>query len=129
MRTNKRVIATPNQGRDIVALFSKAIQTGHFICYLQSTSAMDGILTFLWYVERYLRLARLEYPRAYSKLADDPCWRNAILTIGGRAWIMLEAAEGNGSLEINDVELFELVRDPDLLDEIQRLREKEGCAN
>lgn len=92
-----------------------------------STSALDGILTFLWYIERYLRMARLQYPRAYAKLADDPCYRNAILTIWGRAWIMLEAAEGIGALGINDAALFQLVRDPELLGEIQRLRDKEGC--
>jgi hypothetical protein len=92
-----------------------------------AVSSMDGILTFLWYVERYLRMARLEYPDAYAKLSEDPCWREAILTVWGRAWIMLEAAEGNDSLGIDDEELFELVRDPELLGEIQRLRDLEGC--
>ncbi len=92
-----------------------------------STSALDGILTFLWYVERYLAMARTEFPDAYAKLSADPCWRNAILTVWGRAWIMLEAAEGNQSLGIDDAELFELVRNPVLLGEIQRLRDLEGC--
>lgn len=92
-----------------------------------STSALDGLLTFLWYVERYLRMARLDYPQAYAALAEDACWRHAILTVWGRAWIMLEAAEGNQALGIDDAELFELVRDPELLQEIQRLRDLEGC--
>ncbi len=92
-----------------------------------STSALDGILTFLWYTERYLRMARLQYPDAYAKLSGDPCWRNAILTVWGRAWWMIEQSEGNGALGINDQKLFELVRDPELLQEIQRLRDLEGC--
>ncbi len=92
-----------------------------------STSALDGILTFLWYVERYLAMARTEFPDAYAKLSGDPCWRNAILTVWGRAWIMLEAGEGNQSLGIDDAQLFELVRNPVLLGEIQRLRDLEGC--
>jgi hypothetical protein len=92
-----------------------------------SVSAMDGILTFLWYVERYLRMARLEYPSAYTKLSEDPCWRNAILTVWGRAWLMLETTEEIDKLGIDEQELFDLVRDPDLLGEIQRLRDLEGC--
>ena len=59
----------------------------------RSTSARDGILTFLWYIERYLHQARLEFPSAYERITD-PCWRNAILTLWGRAWLYLEATAG-----------------------------------
>ena len=90
-------------------------------------SARDGILTFLWYLQRYLRMARLDYPGAYARIAEDPCWRNAILTVWGRAWMMLELSEGNSALGIDDTRLFELVREPELLQEIQRLRDLEGC--
>ena len=46
-----------------------------------TVSARDGLLTFLWYTMRYLRMARLEHPQTYSLLSDDGCWRDMILTI------------------------------------------------
>lgn len=92
-----------------------------------STSARDGILTFLWYTERYLRLARTEYPAAYAKLADDPCWREAILLTWGRAWRMLDATATNKKLGIQDKTILPLVDDPDLLNEIELIRTKHGC--
>lgn len=91
-----------------------------------SISALDGLLTFLWYTERYLRMARLQYPDDYARITD-PCWREAILTVWGRAWWILEEARENGSLGVDEEALFELVRDPELLGEIQRLRDLEGC--
>ena len=93
----------------------------------RSTSALDGILTFLWYVERYLRLARTEHPNAYNHLTETPCWRKAILTIWGRAWLMIEAAESEDQLGINEQKLFDLVRTPELLEEIDRVRQAHGC--
>ncbi len=52
----------------------------------------DGTLSFLWYITRYLRMARLEYPSAcdYIVQGDDGCWRQLILTLWGRAWLYLE---------------------------------------
>lgn len=92
-----------------------------------STSARDGILTFLWYTMRYLRMARLEHPDAYALLTEDSCWRDMILTTWGRAWLYLELTSGNRALGINDAFLETLVMEPDLLEEIQRLRDIEGC--
>ncbi|MBL8785423.1 MAG: hypothetical protein JNJ59_11010 [Deltaproteobacteria bacterium] len=92
-----------------------------------SISARDGILTFLWYVERYLRMARLDFPNAYSRLSGDACWRQAILTVWGRAWLYLELTDGIRSLGLNDTKLRALVTDPELLSEIDRLRDLEGC--
>lgn len=93
----------------------------------RSTSAMDGILTFLWYVERYLYLARTKHPQAYKKLTQDACWRKAILTMWGRAWLMLDAAKNYNKLGISEQKLFGLVRDKTLLKEIERLRTAHGC--
>mgnify|MGYP002805779470 CR=1 FL=1 len=90
------------------------------------TSARDGILTFLWYTMRYLRMARLEYPGAYARIAEDACWRNAILTVWGRAWLFLEITDGMTPLAI-DPALDALATDPVLVEEIQRLRDLEGC--
>jgi len=79
---------------------------------------------------RYLRMARLDYPAAYSQILDGDggCWRNAVLTVWGRAWLYLGVTEGMSHLGINDAALLALDMDPDLLAEIQRLRDAEGCA-
>lgn len=90
-------------------------------------SARDGILTFLWYIQRYLRMARLGHPAAYSRLTNDACWREAILTVWGRAWLYLEASRNVPQLGIDDAEIEALVLDPDLLDEIARVRGAHGC--
>ena len=91
------------------------------------TSARDGILTFLWYVGRYLRMARTDYPAAYEHLAGTDCWRRAILTVWGRAWLFLEATDGMSALGINDAEIFDLATHADMLTEIEMLRSREGC--
>ncbi len=95
----------------------------------RSVSDRDGMLTFLWYVERYLRLARLEHPSAYDHLVngDGGRWRQLILTIWGRAWLYLEATEGLPGLGIDDRALMPLVTDAELVSEIERLRDAEGC--
>lgn len=90
-------------------------------------SARDGILTFLWYVERYLRMLRVDHPATYDVVMADPCWRELILSVWGRAWLYLDATEGITALGIDDAELEALVLDPDLLDEIDRVRQAEGC--
>jgi hypothetical protein len=95
--------------------------------YKWGTSERDGILTFLWYVERYLRMARLTYPSVYADLTGESCWREAILSVWGRAWLYLGASEGIPVLGINDAKLEGLVTDPDLLEEIVLVREKHGC--
>lgn len=92
-----------------------------------STSARDGILTFLWYTERYLRMARTEYPKAYAALVDDPCWREAILLTWARAWRMLDATADNKKLGIQAKAILPLVEDPDLLNEVELVRAKHGC--
>jgi len=92
-----------------------------------STSERDGILTFLWYIERYLRMARTDFPSAHTFLVNDACWQDAILTIWGRAWLYLEATRGMPHLGIDDTALEALVGDPALLDEIQAVRDAAGC--
>ena len=93
----------------------------------QRTSARDGILNFMWYLERYLHLARTMYPAAYARISGDMCWRDAILTVWGRAWLYLEATRGMTSLGISDAALMPLVTNPELLDEIERLRTLSSC--
>ena len=85
----------------------------------------DGILTFLWYIERYLAMARTEYPEAYALISEDPCWRQATLTVWDRGWFYLRATEGMASLGIHDAEIEPLVNDPELVAEIDALRKLE----
>lgn len=101
---------------------------------LQSTgftvTERDGILTFLWYLTRYLRLARMSHPTAYQHIlqGDGGCWRDALLTLWGRAWLYLEATATMSHLGIEDDTIETLVKAPELLEEIQRVREAAGCA-
>ena len=92
-----------------------------------SVSERDGILTFLWYLGRYLKLAREDYPDAYELLTGDTCWREAILTTWGRAFRYLELTAGDDRLGIDDDAILALVRDPRILGEIQRVRDAQGC--
>jgi hypothetical protein len=87
------------------------------------TSAKDGILTFLWYIERYLKMAREMYPGAYAHISGDACWRQLILTVWGRAWLYLETTESYPQLGIDAAELEALVTRPELVAEIQMLRD------
>jgi hypothetical protein len=93
------------------------------------SSKRDGLLTMLWYLTRYLRLARLEHPSVYAHLAegDGGRWRRLVLTVWGRAWLYLDASEGLPGLGIEDEELLRLVMEPELVGEIERLRGIEGC--
>lgn len=109
--------------------YVNSLATGYAIqdFYRGSRSDRDGILTFLWYLQRYLRMARLTYPDAYDHLAGDACWRETILTVWGRAWLYLETTEGMPALGIRDDAIYPLATTPVLLEEIQRLRDLQGC--
>lgn len=96
--------------------------------YTTTKSERDGILTFLWYIGRYLHMARTQYPSAYQHISQDPCWRQATLTLWGRAWLFLEATRDEPRLGIDDDAIELLVLDPLILEEIQRLRDLEGCS-
>lgn len=96
--------------------------------YAGGTSERDGILTFLWYIGRYLHMARTQYPSAYEAIVSDSCWRQATLTVWGRAWLYLDATKDIPQLGIDDDEIEALVMDPIILNEIQLLRDREGCG-
>lgn len=92
--------------------------------YSGSVSERDGILTFLWYITRYLKMAREDYPEAYEFISTDPCWRELLLTLWGRAWLYLELTEGFPQLGINDEAIQERLS-ADLLSEVDRIRDLE----
>jgi hypothetical protein len=91
----------------------------------QKASERDGILTFLWYIERYLQMGRTKYPSAYSALSGDACWRQATLSVWDRAWFFLDATSGNTNLGLDDTALEALVKDAALTAEIDALRKLE----
>lgn len=90
-------------------------------------SERDGILAFLWYIERYLHLTRTTEPDVYEFIASNQCWREAILNVWGRAWLFLEASERSQNLGIQDDDFEAQVRNPELLEEIDRIRMRNGC--
>lgn len=97
----------------------------------RSTSARDGINTFLWYMGRYLRIARTraaEFPGAYEHLRDSAEWRTVILTLWGRAFLYLEATQGMANLTTTGDATYDLATDPAVLEEINLIRLAHGCA-
>jgi len=90
-----------------------------------NASERDGILTFLWYIERYLAMARADYPEAYRLISEDECWRKATLTIWDRGWLYLDATADRSSLGLDDDAIEPLVKDPVLTAEIDALRKLE----
>ena len=94
------------------------------------SSQKDGLLTFLWYLERYLYMARNDYPSAYAHIlsGDGGCWRDLILQVWGRASLYLGITEDMPHLGIDDAALLSLVETPELLAEIQRVRDAAGCV-
>ncbi len=132
---NDAVFQSGDQGFDL--LLDEAVQYVNSLATARSfadqlptgtsISERDGILTMLWYVERYLALARASHPTDYAYLTGSAQWRTAILTTWGRAWLYLQATTGQQNLGINDDKIIALVREPALLDEIQRIRTAHGC--
>ena len=95
--------------------------------YQGSISGRDGILTTLWWVQRYLVMAREDYPAAHDFILGNACWREAILTLWGRAWLYLSITENMDQLGIRDDAIQTLVEDQELLSEIQAIRDAHGC--
>ncbi len=122
-----------DQGFDTVieeaVQYVNSLATGYAFSdqYDGMVSERDGILTFLWYMERYLRLARTEHPEVHAFLLGNECWRDAILTVWGRAWLYLDATANNPKLGLDDDALEKLVKTPELLDEIEAVRVASGC--
>ena len=86
------------------------------------SSERDGILTFLWYVERYLKMAHDTYPQAYATLSQDACWRQATLSVWDRGWFYLGATKTIDPLGLDDKTIEPLVKDAALTAEIDALR-------
>ncbi|GAA0259022.1 hypothetical protein GCM10010492_70010 [Saccharothrix mutabilis subsp. mutabilis] len=90
------------------------------------TSDRHALLTFLWWIERYLAKIRTEHPDQHTYLTSNPSWRTTLLTLWGRSWRYLNTSVPG--MEPDTAYLTELVRQPHLLTEIQRLRGANGCG-
>ena len=87
-----------------------------------STSARDGLLTFMLYVELYLKIAREEHPSDYDAILADGAQVQVILDVWDRAEHWLAITESESSLGIEDAFIAGHVYDPANLEEITRLR-------
>ena len=91
--------------------------------------ARDGVHAFYWYIARFLRKTRMEHADFYDKLVNDTCWRQVILATWGRSERYLVETQGLPGLGgEDDALLHELRNDPELVSEIDRLRELDGCS-
>lgn len=110
--------------------YINSLLTGYaFVDYYgnQSRSDRDGILTFMLYLEYYLQHTRMMNVPAYEAIVSNAQWREAILTMWGRAELALTFAEGQRQLGISDTMVEPLVRNPDLLNEIELIRQRHSC--
>lgn len=87
----------------------------------------DGLLTFLWYLERYLAYWRATDPAAYEAAMVDGGWAELLLNLWGRAWLHLDASAPYDDLGVDRELLEPLVLEPALLAEMEHLRELVGC--
>jgi hypothetical protein len=85
-------------------------------------SSRDGILTLMYYVELYLRLARTEHPEDYQAILADPEHRRLILTNWDRAEFWLRLSQPFPQLGLRDTMIRAWTYNPENLMEIERLR-------
>lgn len=90
-------------------------------------SARDGMLTFMYYVETYLELARTRHPRDYEAILADPGHRQLILVVWDRAELWLRRSAGEANLGIADRTLRGWVYDEGRAREIGRVRDADAA--
>jgi hypothetical protein len=90
--------------------------------------AGDASRDFAWFLQRYLRILRADYPSEYEKVAGDECWRKLVLATWGKLNRYWEESQGLDKLVSEEAAVVdELIRDPRLLAEIEELRVRDGC--
>ena len=85
-------------------------------------SARDGVLTFMFYVGEYLRIARARHPKDYAALLDDPGIVRMVSTVWDRSEFWLRLASGERALGVDDERIAGWAYDPARLDEVARVR-------
>ncbi|MCB9557080.1 MAG: hypothetical protein H6707_13315 [Deltaproteobacteria bacterium] len=88
----------------------------------RATSAKDGILTFMYYVGAYLKLAREQYPDDYNEIIADAKHVEMILAIWDRAEFYLKLTENMPKLQIREQLIRGWTYAPEIVAEIDRLR-------
>ena len=88
--------------------------------YLQDR---DAVLTFMWYVQTYLAIAREEHPKDYRKIIKARGLRTAILDTWRRAeyWLARTQTAPPGTIS---AELEQRIREPQNIREIQLLADR-----
>lgn len=86
-------------------------------------SARDGILTFMYYVETYLQLARTQHPEDYRAILGDAAHRQLILTVWARAEYWLRKSASDVRLGITDETIEGWVYDTSRLAEVAAVRD------
>ena len=85
------------------------------------TSARDGILTMMYYVELYLKKARTDHPTDYAAIIGDPEHVRLIRTVWQRAEFWLNVTASIPSLGLRDTTIRTWTYAPENLMEIERL--------
>jgi hypothetical protein len=84
-------------------------------------SSRDGILTMMYYVELYLKIARTQHPADYAAIINEPGHINLIRTVWRRAEFWLDRTASIPALGLNDQRIRAWTYDPENLMEIERL--------
>jgi hypothetical protein len=85
--------------------------------------ARDGILTFMFYIGEYLRIARERHPQDYAAIVGDAGQVKAIVTLWDRAEFWLRLAATDVALGVNDEKIGAWAYDPARIAEIAKVRE------
>lgn len=95
------------------------------VVYDRASSHRHAMLTYQWWLERYLRKIRLEHEEQYEYLTENEKWREFILTIWGRSWLYLNNTVAG--MQPDTDYLMQLIQQEEVLAEIQNIRNMCGC--
>lgn len=86
-----------------------------------TSSARDGLLAFMLYLETYLLIAREDEQAAYEAISENEDTRPVILTLWDRARCALALSGNDPSLGLRDEEISAFVFNDQALGEIESL--------
>lgn len=84
-------------------------------------SARDGILTLMYYVELYLKIARTQHADDYAEIIGDPAHVQLIRTVWARAEFWLERTASLPQLGLRDAQIRAWTYAPENVMEIEML--------
>ena len=87
----------------------------------QRISSRDGILTMMYYVELYLKLARTQHPADYAAIIGDPAHVALIRTVWQRAEFWIARSMPYPALGLRDAQIRPWTYAPENLMEIEML--------